>query len=76
MTLESGHDQKFDFFRYDDKYQLVLICQDGRTGNTSEASLTKSVASYFDTNGELIQDLVDNDVVKVHNQALSGLKHD
>jgi hypothetical protein len=54
----------------------VLICQDGRTGNTSEASLTKSVASYFDTNGELIQDLVDNDVIKVHNQALSGLKHD
>jgi len=63
-------------FRYDDKYQLVLICKDGRTGNTSEASLTKSVACYFDSTGELLQDLVDTDVAKVHNQALSGLKHE
>ncbi|CAB3361843.1 Hypothetical predicted protein [Cloeon dipterum] len=62
--------------KYDDKYQLVMSCKDGRTGYLSEASLTKSVASYFDSNGELLQDLLDTDVLKVHNQALSGLKHE
>ncbi|XP_059476236.1 signal peptidase complex subunit 2 isoform X2 [Neocloeon triangulifer] len=62
--------------KYDDKYLLVLTCTDGRTNNVSEASLTKSVACFFDSNGELLQDLVDAEVVKVHNQALAGLKHD
>lgn len=54
-------------FRYDDKYNLVLTCRDGKTGAVREASLTKSVASFIDENGVIIYELIEPEVCKLHN---------
>jgi signal peptidase complex subunit 2 len=64
----------FEFFRYDDKYNLVLSCRDGKTGTLREASLVKSVANFFDENGTLIYEVLEPEISKLHNSLLSDRK--
>lgn len=58
------------FFRYDDKYNLVLTCRDGKSGAVREATMIKSVANFFDENGVLITELLEPEVSKLHNSLL------
>lgn len=57
-------------YRYDDKYNLVLTCRDGKSGAIREATLIKSVANFFDENGVLFVDLLEHEVTKLHNSLL------
>nr|CAG4644381.1 EOG090X0FS4 [Lepidurus arcticus] len=60
--------------RYDDKYTFVLVFRDGKTGKQREAQFQKSVANFFDSNGVLLQDLVESAVGKLHDSLLIGKK--
>lgn len=60
--------------RFDDKYNLVLSCKDGKTGALREASLTKSVACFIDETGVIVYDLIEPEVSKLHNSLLSERK--
>ncbi|KAJ4443794.1 signal peptidase complex subunit 2 isoform X2 [Periplaneta americana] len=60
--------------KYDDKYNLVLTCKDGKTGTQREATLVKSVANFFDENGTLIYELLEPEISKLHNSLLSDRK--
>ncbi|XP_033609467.1 probable signal peptidase complex subunit 2 isoform X2 [Cryptotermes secundus] len=60
--------------RYDDKYNLVLSCKDGKTGTLREASLVKSVANFFDDSGMLIYEVLEPEISKLHNSLLSDRK--
>lgn len=60
--------------RYDDKYNLVLSCQDGKSGSTREATVKKSVAYFVDVNGAVVGDMVDVEVTKLHNSLVSERK--
>ena len=52
--------------RFDDMYELVLQYKDGKTGQTREDSFNKSCADFFDDNGLLCFDLLENAVLKLH----------
>ena len=52
--------------RFDDQYDLVLVFQDGRNGIKREESFKKSVANFFDDNGLLCMDLLEDAVLKLH----------
>ena len=60
--------------RYDDKYQLSLVFRDGKTGRSREEHLKKSVANFIDTNGNIVQELVEAEVTKMHNNLTSERK--
>ena len=52
--------------RFDDMYELVLQYKDGKTGQTCEESFNRSCADFFDDNGVLCFDLLENAVLKLH----------
>ncbi|XP_028407707.1 probable signal peptidase complex subunit 2 [Dendronephthya gigantea] len=56
--------------RYDDIYELTLCYKDGETQRSEEQTMKKSVASWFDENGELHFDIFLNDVMEMQ----KGLK--
>lgn len=60
--------------RYDDMYHLQAHYRDGKTRKTREATLEKSIASWFDEKGHLLYDLFDPEVTKLHNSLLSAKK--
>ncbi|KAK9722884.1 Microsomal signal peptidase 25 kDa subunit (SPC25) [Popillia japonica] len=60
--------------KYDDKYNLTLVFCDGKTGNRRESSLKKSVANFIDVNGNVVQELVETEITKLHNSLLSERK--
>jgi signal peptidase complex subunit 2 len=62
------------YFRYDDKYRLVLAFKDSKTGSQRETDLTKSVAHFVDVNGSVVHEIVENEVTKLHNSLLSERK--
>ena len=47
-------------------YELVLQYKDGKTGITREDSFNRSCADFFDENGLLCFDLLENAVLKLH----------
>uniref|UniRef100_A0A2R5LIA0 Signal peptidase complex subunit 2 n=2 Tax=Ornithodoros turicata TaxID=34597 RepID=A0A2R5LIA0_9ACAR len=60
--------------RYDDMYHLLMQYKDGKTKKTRETTLEKSIASWFDEKGQLLFDLFDPEVTKLHNKLLSDKK--
>ena len=55
-------------------YMLVLHYTDSATNASREASVTKSVGTWFDENGLLEMDLFINDINELHNSLLSEKK--
>ena len=47
-------------------YELVLQYKDGKTGQTREDSFNRSCADFFDENGLLCFDHLENAVLKLH----------
>lgn len=60
--------------KYDDIYELSLAYTDGKTGQTRESKLTKSVGDFIDENGQVCQDIIEPLVMKLHNSLASGKK--
>lgn len=60
--------------RYDDKYNLILSYRDGKSGTTREASIKKSVANFIDVNGNVVTEIVESEISKLHNSLLSERK--
>ncbi|XP_038050461.1 probable signal peptidase complex subunit 2 isoform X1 [Patiria miniata] len=60
--------------RFDDMYTLVMTYKDSTSKTEREASVTKSVGSWFDENGLLLIDLFTNDVSSLHNGLLNEKK--
>ncbi|CAH1098801.1 unnamed protein product [Psylliodes chrysocephalus] len=60
--------------KYDDKYTLSLVFVDGKTKQKRETSIKKSVANYVDVNGNVVTDLVEAEITKMHNSLLSERK--
>ncbi|KAF2880758.1 hypothetical protein ILUMI_25430 [Ignelater luminosus] len=60
--------------KYDDKYNLILSYRDGKSGTTREASIKKSVANFIDVNGNVVTEIVEAEVSKLHNSLLSERK--
>jgi len=61
--------------KYDDQYDLSLVFKDGKTGAKREEKFIKSVANFFDKNGLLCMDLLEDSVMKLIT-SLSNTKKD
>lgn len=62
------------FFRYDDKYNLVLTVRDAKTGHVRSTTIKKSVANFIDVDGYVVHENVEAEVTKMHNSLLSEKK--
>jgi len=60
--------------KYDDLYEVSIRLVDGKTGSDRETSFSKSVADFIDDNGVVCQDLVEAQIMKMHNSLLSNKK--
>ena len=60
--------------RFDDMYSLSLCSVNSANGQIREASFEKSVANFFDTEGNLLNDLLEPEVLKLHSNIISGKK--
>jgi signal peptidase complex subunit 2 len=58
--------------RFDDMYILSLTSSKG--GKQRTASFQKSVSLFFDSDGVLLQDLLEPEVLKLHSNVTSGKK--
>lgn len=61
-------------FRYDDKYELHLSIKDPKTGAVRSTDSKKSCANFITVDGVVCQDLVENEVTRLHNSLLSERK--
>lgn len=78
MTQKDGSNVKTwqassEMKKFDDKYTLYLTVKDSK--GVREASITKSCASYIDTNGVVFENLVSNEVSRLYN-SLNNEKKD
>jgi len=60
--------------KFDDVYEISMRLIDGKTGLDREAAVVKSVADFIDENGVICQDLIESQVMKLHNSLSSGKK--
>jgi len=60
--------------RFDDVYHLCVEYK-APNGRTSEANLSKSIANWFDSNGVLLYDKFESEVLKLHDSLLSDKKN-
>jgi len=60
--------------RFDDVYHLCIEYK-APNGKVFEANLSKSIANWFDTNGVLLTDKFESEVVKLHDSLLSDKKN-
>ncbi|CAG7720545.1 unnamed protein product [Allacma fusca] len=60
--------------RFDDIYSLTLVSKKGKNGSPKSATFEKSVANFFDTEGNLLQDLLEPEVLRLHSNIQSGKK--
>jgi len=60
--------------RFDDIYTLTLVCYKGNNGAGKTANFDKSVANFFDTEGNLLMDLLEPEVLRLHSNIQSGKK--
>jgi len=58
--------------RFDDMYTLSITCFKGKSEKTVQ--FEKSVANFFDTEGNLLLDLLEPEVLKLHSNVVSGKK--
>lgn len=58
-------------FRYDDLYDISMTFKDGKTHQTREVKLSKSVADVFDENGTLCSDIFAPEIKKLHSNLSS-----
>uniref|UniRef100_A0A336MPF4 Signal peptidase complex subunit 2 n=1 Tax=Culicoides sonorensis TaxID=179676 RepID=A0A336MPF4_CULSO len=54
-----------DMKKYDDKYILTLSVKDSK--GIREATITKSVANFIDTNGVVLEDIIQNELNRLYN---------
>lgn len=54
-----------DMKKYDDKYILMLSVKDSK--GIREATITKSVANFIDTNGVVLEDVITNELNRLYN---------
>jgi len=54
--------------KYDDMYSVYLSYYDGKSKATRQGEFTKSVSNFFDENGVLLVDLLEPEVVRLHDQ--------
>ena len=62
------------YYRYDDMYHLHISFQDGQTKETRQGSFSKSVAAFYDENGQLLYDIFEPEVRKIHSSLTSEKK--
>jgi len=60
---------------FDDMYTMMLTFYDGKSGAMREESVNRSVADFFDDNGVLCMDLLENAVTKLHKSISSAKKN-
>lgn len=60
------------FPRFDDMYTLSITCYKGKGEKTVQ--FEKSVANFFDTDGNLLLELLEPEVLKLHSNVTSGKK--
>lgn len=60
--------------KFDDKYHLDLTLYCGKGKSKREASFVKSVANYIDEEGNLIYELLEPEVCKLHDSLLKDKK--
>ena len=58
--------------RFDHMYKLNITYNNG--GNERKTTISKSVATWFDTNGVLVYERLEPEIVKIHNSLLSDKK--
>jgi len=61
--------------KFDDMYTMMLTFYDGKSGAMREESFNRSVADFFDDNGVLCMDLLENAVTKLHKSISSAKKN-
>ncbi|CAG9767663.1 unnamed protein product [Ceutorhynchus assimilis] len=60
--------------KYNDEYELHLCVKQPKSGSVRETKSKKSCANFVTINGVICQDLVENEVTRLHNSLLSERK--
>ncbi|KAK3727168.1 hypothetical protein QZH41_015185 [Actinostola sp. cb2023] len=60
--------------RYDQFYSITMSFRDGETKKEREQTITKSIACWFDSEGVLIPEFFDRDVMELHKYLSSDKK--
>jgi len=60
--------------RFDDMYHLCIEYKSS-AGKTSEVNLSRSIANWFDSNGVLLFDKFESEIIKLHDSLLSDKKN-
>jgi len=60
--------------KYDDVYEVSVKVIEGKSGAARETSFKKSVADFIDDNGVVCQDLIEAEMMKMHNSLASNKK--
>ncbi|XP_066138392.1 signal peptidase complex subunit 2 [Euwallacea fornicatus] len=60
--------------KYDDKYELLLIIKDPKSGAVKSIESRKSCANFITVDGVICQDLVEAEVTRLHNSLLNERK--
>lgn len=69
-TQDDGNNKRIwqassDMKKYDDKYVLSLTVKDSK--GIREATITKSIASFIDVNGIVLEDVITNELNRLYN---------
>jgi len=60
--------------KYDDTYSLTISFTDGKTQQTRDTTVAKSVGDFIDENGQVCQDIIEPLVSRLHKSLAAGKK--
>jgi len=60
--------------KFDDMYEVTVRLVEGKSGASRETGFKRSVADFIDENGIICQDIVESQILKMHNSLANSKK--